>query len=295
MGISAGGEPVINTLRARALSAEKAIASNIGNLRNKFQTGTVGIDGFYMEVRYSENTQYQRQAPVTYLEDGSYVMDHIIPDPLVIELEGEVSNIYRRPSVAAELIGRANAKLGLISRYLPQRTLAQTQRLAELALTARDIAARVEDIASTGEPLYRMLVPAEAQQSIVDSFLKLMLTLFTTDATARVETRTGVHPNMLLVAFAAPDDNTLIGALRYRATFQQLRTTAIASTEVSADFIAQNFPDPAPSVDAQTQGNQNKGTPEMVNKSMATVLDEVGLLPFKEGLFDVARKIVGSK
>jgi len=85
----------------------------------------IGIGGFTALVRVNESTSLTSQAPTIYLEDGSFAQDHIILDPMVLTIDGDVSEIHIKQSAFSEEQSRINANVGVIAQYLPSKTQMQ--------------------------------------------------------------------------------------------------------------------------------------------------------------------------
>lgn len=97
------------------------------------QDQEVGIGGFTAMVRIRESYNLSSEVPTTPVEDGSFVNDHIILKPLVLRIEGDVSNVFIRQSPGAREFLRAQAEIGNLSgQFAPERTQSQASKVATL-------------------------------------------------------------------------------------------------------------------------------------------------------------------
>ena len=71
----------------------------------------IGIGGFTADVRVNESIQMTSDAPDNYVEDGSVINDHVINNPIVLSIDGEVADIHEKaifaPPVLLEAIDKA--------------------------------------------------------------------------------------------------------------------------------------------------------------------------------------------
>ena len=66
-----------------------------GQFENDGKDGEeVGIGGFTAFAQVSEKFKSSASVPVTYLENGTHVNDHIIREPKTISIEGNVSDLF---------------------------------------------------------------------------------------------------------------------------------------------------------------------------------------------------------
>jgi len=103
----------------------------------------LGIGGFTTLARVSETVQRTAQVPAITLEDGTVISDHIILDPLTINISGDVSDIYIEKNKNIGLIGDISDKLSVVDQYLPQRTQSQISKAEGIINDVNNKALRV--------------------------------------------------------------------------------------------------------------------------------------------------------
>lgn len=113
----------------------------------------VGVDGFKLFARLRETTSYKSRAPVTYLENGSPVQDHIINEPRTITIEGDVGDVYIEKTPIERGVNRVNEVIGQAAEYLPGRTTSQIQKLNGAVNTFRDKIRQIDRAIETGQQL----------------------------------------------------------------------------------------------------------------------------------------------
>lgn len=111
----------------------------------------VGIGGFTALVRVRESYNLTASVPSTPVEDGSVVNDHIILDPLVISIEGDVSDVHLRESPVLRAIRQAQAEIGNVtSQFAPARTQTQISQASALANDVLDATRRIDAALDAG-------------------------------------------------------------------------------------------------------------------------------------------------
>lgn len=114
----------------------------------------VGIGGFTALVRTSERYSLSADAPITPVEDGSYVNDHVILKPLIISIEGDISDLTLRASPAVRKLQRLQAEIGNVaSQYAPVRTAMQISLADSLANDAADAIRSLDNLIDTGDQI----------------------------------------------------------------------------------------------------------------------------------------------
>ena len=111
----------------------------------------IGIGGFTAMVRVSESTSLTSTAPTTFLEDGSFASDHIVLNPTVLTIEGDVSEIHIRRSAFNEFLVNVQANVGAIALYLPPKTQSQIQKASALANDLTDQVRQVDAAIAAGK------------------------------------------------------------------------------------------------------------------------------------------------
>jgi len=216
----------------------------------------VGIGGFTAFAQVSEKFKSSASVPVTYLENGTHVNDHIIREPKTISIEGNVSDLFVLPSEPVSILQEAQAQIGNITQYAPARTQAQLSRVSGLVNDFTSAMDKADALisASQGAAKYLGQQDKEAQTNI-ESFLAAMKGLQASDKRIKISSSLGSFANMYITALEITRDNQN-RAINFTLEAQEIRTADTFSMAASA---AQNA---AIATNGQTDGETDKGTQE---------------------------------
>lgn len=89
-----------------------------------------GIAGFVFDMADTETLENSSQITDHYMEDGSFLNDHVIDNPIRITLTGFVGELVAKAEDGlAGLIGQASSRLTQVSGFLGQYTPGMTQTI----------------------------------------------------------------------------------------------------------------------------------------------------------------------
>lgn len=215
----------------------------------------IGIGEFTLFARVSDTTNYKSRSPVSFVEDGSALDDHIINEPLSISIEGEVGDIYLRKSPAEREINRANAAIGQTSIYLPARTQSQLQKINALASTVRDRIREIERLRSLGKNILDKFKGRTDGKSPQEQFIDQMEAAHNQKALIKIDMPFRQYDNMRIqnLSFTRKSES---GALRFKLDAAQLR---IAQPLYRVNSLVGNA---ASGVENQLGAQSNKGAQE---------------------------------
>lgn len=199
----------------------------------------VGIGGFTMLARVRETYDISAEAPSTYLEDGSSVEDHIIQNPVLLTIEGAVSDVYVAPSAVQQLAPRVAATVGQIGVYLPSRTAAQAQKAAALASSALDQVRRLDRIVNDGAQVLSLLgdkAPAAEAGGLQAKFTRAMEALVRGGQRVNIDMPYRTFKNMYVTLFQPSWDNQA-KVTRFKLVAKEIRI-ADESTGAQRSLIA---------------------------------------------------------
>ena len=77
----------------------------------------IGIAGFHADARITQSEEKSQDLPITPLEDGSFLNDHIIKKPTVITIEGSVLDIKLEGLPIPDIAIRTAVALGTNSFF----------------------------------------------------------------------------------------------------------------------------------------------------------------------------------
>lgn len=241
---------------------EDILNRKVGSLTGKNQK--IGIAGFSMFARTSETTELKSQAPTTYLEDGSFVTDNIIKDPIVLTVSGTVGDVYLEKTNIQSVIDRTNSIIGKTTEYLPQRTVSQLQRingvLSDFRNQIRKVDRAIQTAQSVKASLFGNVSPSEQLQK---QFFDKMNMIYDAKTPVAVQMSHRVYSPMIMVGCSFTEE-AQSKELKFTLNFQELRLAQLVYT------LNQNLQkNPAEGVSNQVGANKNNGS-----QSGKTVTDE---------------------
>jgi hypothetical protein len=213
----------------------------------------IGIGGFTALARVRERYAYSSSVPNSPVEDGSFRNDHIILNPLILTIEGNVSDIYLRPSPLVRDAQRLLGEVGNVTQFLPARTQAQASRVAAVANDAADAIRRVNAIIRAGQQALRFFGNQdEAAKSNIEQFIDAMEALHLGKQLISIDMPFRRHDNMVITSLTV-DRNNEEEALSFSITAQQFRFVQTIFVEVAR---------PAAGTGGQTEAEVAKGVQE---------------------------------
>lgn len=215
-------------------------------------TETVGIGGFDLEVRVRDNINFTSTAPTSYVEDGSFINDHIILDPTIFTIEGEVSDIVIKPNRSNNIFKSDLPNIATFTQFLPSRTQSELQNIESFVETASDTIDKLDSISNINN-VYDLLQGTIDGLSPQRSFFQFIKTIHESKLLITIQTMYGTFSNFRIVSssLSKVDDNYTT----YSLALQQIR---FATTETTT--IAKDASNPTGDASTQTQGTSNKGT-----------------------------------
>lgn len=213
----------------------------------------IGINGFVTVARVRERVTKTSDAPVTFLEDGSHVNDHIILNPITISIEGNVSDIHLRPSPAIEILRAAQARVGNITQYIPARTQTQLSKVSGLAADLTNAVAIADSIIDAGGAISGYAGSGRnVQQGNINKFIDMLESVRESRALIQIEMPYKTYDKMCITSIEIIKDNQQ-NAISFNLEAQQFR---FASTS----FVA--APKASAATGGQTESTKDKGVQE---------------------------------
>lgn len=216
----------------------------------------IGIGGFTALVRVSESTSLTSQAPTTFLEDGSFAQDHIVLEPMVLTIDGDVSEVHVRPSTLDRVQTIAQEKAGAITTYLPSKTKSQIQNVLTLE---GSISERIRQIDRTISNGGRQALEFLGNQSVdflkpwQEKFIDAMEALHYGKQLVSIDMPYRRHDNMRITSIQITRDNKGRN-VKFKLTAQKIRFAETIYVEVSS-FVGS----PSGGLNGQTDGVTDKG------------------------------------
>lgn len=233
------------------------------NRQIESKSQSIGIGGFKLFARVRETTNLKSRAPSTYLEDGSPVQEHIINEPLTIQIEGDVGDIYIEKTAIESQINDLNEVVGQAAQFLPQRTQSQIQQANAIVNTFRDKVREIDNAITVGK---NVLGIQPSNESLQEQFFNAMEAYHNSKLLISIEMQYRNYFPMRITDLTIVKDASGT-ALRFNMTAQKIRFA-----EPIYILNSQYKKNPAGSVSGQTSGQEDKGaqTGKEPNPSLLT-------------------------
>ena len=227
-----------------------------GQFENDKDGEEVGIGGFTAFAQISGKFKRSASVPVTYLENGTHINDHIIREPITLSIEGNVSDLFVLPSEPVAILQEAQAQIGNITQYAPARTQAQLSRVSGLVNDFTSAMDKADALISASQGAAKYLGNQDKETtSNIESFLDAMKGLQSSDKRIKISSSLGSFADMYITSLEVTRDNQN-KAISFNMEAQEIRFAQMLSFKTSA---AQNA---AIATQGQTEGETDKGTQE---------------------------------
>jgi len=229
------------------------ISGIIDSVMSAFK-GDVGIGGFTTYAAVRRETSYTASAPTTYLEDGSFANDHVILNPIVISIDGAVSDIVLKENILDSIVNSLNDSLGLtpILSSSIGNTIFQKTKITQLINSARSQVRKVQNLIDFGSNVLDFFGNDSLNKSIQQKFHDDMKALVDSRQPISIDMPHGTLDNMIITSFVITSDNQ-DKMYSFSITVQQIRFAQTIDVQIEA------APNPAAGVKNQTSKAVDKG------------------------------------
>lgn len=212
----------------------------------------VGIGGFTLFARVSDQTQYSTASPTSVVEDGSYIGDHLINAPIKITINGDVADVFFNPPVRSASDSRLPT-VGATTSFMPQRTPSQEQRAGQVTDSAGDRRRDINEQISLGTNSGDFIGNKSGSKPIREQFIDFIESLHYGKQLTTISMPYRIHDSMAINDVTITRDNQR-QALTFSLTAQKFRIAKTVFSDVSRFYKK-----PAPSVKSQTGKTADKG------------------------------------
>lgn len=217
-----------------AISIDPRLSRSFDYVRNlgaKNELQNIGIGGFNTLAFVRVNVDRSVDAPIYFVEDGSFAGDHIVIGPAAISIEGEVSDQFIALESSPPLDTRAREIIGRVNAFLPERTQAQTQRVTQLiddfSSRARDLnnlINRTKNFAGYLGDLTGLNNEQGSNKSLIRKFIAHMTALRESKNVITIQTKHEKFDNMVVKLFSIEESNE-VKNIKFRIFAEELRFT----------------------------------------------------------------------
>jgi len=238
----------------------------------------IGIGGFKLFARVNQSTQYKAQVPDFVLEDGSYVNDHIINNPLVLSINGEIGSTFfqkLQSYIPDFLTGSQQNAISNVSVYLPSRTTSQLSTINGLRSDANSYLSQLNRMESVGTELFDVFngTSAQKEKDNQEQFIAFLESVYYSKQLIEIEMPYKKHTNMALTDLSIERNNTE-NSIKFTASFKKVQFAQIVYTSASKYF---KKPSSASATNKKTESAKDKGSQKPADnkkssKSLLTTL-----------------------
>lgn len=217
----------------------------------------LGIAGFYLSAKIRETTSRSATLTNNYVEDGSYVSDNIILDPLGVTIEGQVSAIEIKDKAETDITTFIQDKTADIvsTLYTIERSVQAVQRIRDIATSQDFNYKKLVEGLEQGETLYNLFTGN--RKDIIQNFDEFMTRIWQSKLPITIETYLKNYDNMVIVSYFSTKNIEDTGKLDYSVTFQQARYAKTILTKVKP--VRKQKKNPTGSMKNQTAETADKG------------------------------------
>ena len=232
-----------------------AIEQFFGRERTPNQLTQIGIGKFTLMANVNETSKLSSTIPVTYLEDGSAVSDHIILNPPILEISGEVGDITLDNSDFDNLLENIQNSTGIIGFYVAKRTQSQLQQANLLINNIENKINAVNRILDDGEQildLFGLTKKNTSEKTNQELFINSMESAHYGRQLLSINMPYRTYKNMRITSIVTTKTNESSG-LQYTIIAQQFRF-------VRTQIVAVQANNPTPNLNGQTENKNTVGT-----------------------------------
>lgn len=217
----------------------------------------VGIGGFALFARVSEVTNLTATVPISYVEDGSPLNDHIIQEPEKITIEGIVGDVYRAPDTNFLQITPLSDTLGSITAYIPQVTGFQRAVMSTINGAFNAARNKLNQLLNIGNQANNFLGNLDfSSKPLGEQFVDAMENIYYGKQIIAIDMPYRRLDSMVLTSISVKRDNSG-EAMSFSIEAQRFRIAEIAYAAVEKSSPAKS---PSAATGGQTKGVKDVGS-----------------------------------
>lgn len=173
----------------------------------------IGIGGFTTFARVNNKTTKKNNVPITYLEDGSFLEDHIIREPITLSIEGNVSDIFIKSSKLSEQARNTiinfrslETKVREINQYIPTMTDYQDGIISIIDGGLNNALDEADALIEKSQRVANY-IGYLADGSNTTKFIDAMNGIYNSNQTITIEMHDRTYKNMVFTLFETTKDN----------------------------------------------------------------------------------------
>lgn len=246
------------------------VAGFLGRKIERLPVGEIGIGGFTALASVKESYKLSSSIPKTALEDGSTANDHIILDPILISISGDVSDVHIRGSNAVRKFESVQSEVSdIASQYVPNRTASQLSKVVSIANDAADAVRAIDNLLDQGEQAIDLFGNKDTEsKGIQQRFMDSMDALHAGKQLISIDMPFRRLDNMRITSFVADTDNET-DSISFSIEAEQFIFAELEFVNVAAIK-------PSPNLNGQLSSESDKGLQEGVKQSESLASQVIG-------------------
>ena len=233
----------------------------------------IGIGGFTVLARVRNVLTIESESPDTPLEDGSISNDHIILNPIKLEIQGRIGDLIIKPAADLSLFRRTITNVGVITSYSPGRTQTQIAKVSAILIDANNARLRISDAERKGQQLSEFFGDKTPEKTNIDNFLSTLELYRESKKPLRIEMPNRIYDDMVITSLVITWDNISDTAIEYKISTKQLRFADIIFADIS-DFRKEPS---SGGVSDQVSGQESNGLNDAPEIDRSIVSSIVGI------------------
>lgn len=178
----------------------------------------IGIGNFTMFVSINETINKSATITSNPIENGSFINDHIIKNPISLNIEGEVADVYVSPAYVPANVDKIFPTVAEIRSYFPERTNIQISKINSLVNNIEDEVSKVNDIINKTQNIYNKFT--SSNDDITTEFLKFFDKVYEENLIIKVNCVNKIYENMAITDFSISKKNKT--SLAFTINLQQI-------------------------------------------------------------------------
>lgn len=110
----------------------------------KYNKSDVEIAGFAKLIRVTETIKSTSTVATAQLENGATVADHVLFEPTIITITGNVADIHVAGDASSDVISSVREKIANVDQFIPSRTATQISKISGIVTDILNTEALIE-------------------------------------------------------------------------------------------------------------------------------------------------------
>jgi hypothetical protein len=200
--------------------------------------GQEGIGGWVFDIPTGESIDLDADVSDHYVENGSFVSDHVVLKPIVINLKGFKGELlYTKPAsnTLTGVLSNATSLLGAVPAYFGPLTPGAATKIAVIANYAQYAASQAEAIAKRASNLVKYFSGEDNAPNLQTKAFITLQAMWKSKQIVTVQTPWGFYKNMIIQHVSPKQDESSNDYTDFTVTLKEMRFTDIKKTTFDAE------------------------------------------------------------